>query len=416
MFLAFGLISVPYIHKFDPTVSLLSNILPRVLFTSVPLVLFGLWLTKSKQAPRHKLIVSALFFPTVAQVSGWIHIWPIALRGNQEILAYVDAANLYLIAFIFGIIAPPRSVVSHFVVSYLLVFILPLFVVCWQSADSVILNLTVNDNIFTLISAVIFSQILYKSRQNQLLTLESLEKAKTDLIQQEKMAQLGILNAGIAHEINNANNFIAGSISTIGDSVLLIPDKEERTFALELVKTMQGGVDHIVEVVTSLKNITGTEFKPISVKSLVSSVLTLLRSKLDHDHTQIKITLEIEDDATIFGNWTNVSQIFMNLLINSVDAMPNGGEIVISARLVETKCEIQFLDNGTGIPIDVINRIFDPFFTTKEQGTGLGLHVVKNIVDAHKGAIEVLSEAGKGTTFMISLPADDTLSIGAKAA
>lgn len=237
-------------------------------------------------------------------------------------------------------------------------------------------------------------------------TLAELKGTQAELVHSAKLASLGTLSAGIAHEINNSLNYVYGALKPIEKLCAGLEEVEKKEKILSLVKIMNEGLQFTFAVIRSLRNFTGlnqAKFNDISVAEVVRSVLTLLNSRLGEKYT---VKTDVPPEIHVFGSVVALNQVFMNLITNALDAMPQGGEVRISASTEGTTVKIQVADNGTGIPADVRARIFDPFFTTKEvgKGTGLGLHMVKQEVDRHKGTIVVDSEVGAGTTFTIALP------------
>lgn len=266
--------------------------------------------------------------------------------------------------------------------------------------------------------------------------LESLKETQLQLVNSEKMASLGHLTAGIAHEINNPINFISANVSPlrrdIEDYELLMEmysqlDQENfstrmeeiraKTRELDLdylkkeIQTLLSGIDEgarrTAEIVKNLKifsHIDKAEHSYYSVNEGIRSTLQLLTHKLGG----IYIRQDLGDLPPILCFPGKLNQVFMNILSNAIDALagrPNP-EIGVHTWLEEQTVFIEISDNGTGIPEDIIKDIFNPFFTTKEvgTGTGLGLSITIAIIQEHGGDIKVKSEPGKGTTFTITLP------------
>ncbi len=233
--------------------------------------------------------------------------------------------------------------------------------------------------------------------------LESLKSSQAELVQSAKLASLGTLSAGIAHEINNSINFVNGAIVPLEKKVIKhIPEGEKESIS-KLFNVIKQGTDLTVQIVRSLRNFTGlnqASFRDIKVEEVISSVLTILRSKL----VPVKLSVQIENDLSFEGSQVGVSQAIMNIISNAIDSLPNNNpEIIITAKLIDEFVEISITDNGSGIPENIKTRIFDPFFTTKQvgKGTGLGLFIVKKEMDRHNGTIVIKSEAGRGSTFIL---------------
>ncbi|OFZ30338.1 MAG: hypothetical protein A2622_07945 [Bdellovibrionales bacterium RIFCSPHIGHO2_01_FULL_40_29] len=246
--------------------------------------------------------------------------------------------------------------------------------------------------------------------------LDQVKKSQVDLVQSARLASLGTLSAGIAHEINNAINYVNGAVIPLERKVMKVIPDADRQIVEKLFGAIKEGTNLTVEIVRSLRNFTGlnqAKVKDVKVLDTVNSVLTILKSKISH----IKVTVDIVPELFINCYQVGLNQIFMNLISNAVDVLPSdGGQINISGHiLADGNLEIRVSDNGCGMTDAVKNRIFDPFFTTKDvgKGTGLGLHIVQKEVERHAGKIFVESAVGKGTTFKIQIPINlESSSIG----
>lgn len=240
------------------------------------------------------------------------------------------------------------------------------------------------------------------------MTVEQLKEAQNQLVQIEKMASLGVLTAGIAHEINNPVNYLKGGIYSL-DKLL---DKhgyhgtdEERSEQLkEVMRYMRLGLDRITNIVNGLSRYSrkgNADMAPCNIHDIISNCLLIL----DHEFRskcETKIALNAESFA-ILGDEGTLHQLFVNILSNAAQAMEEYGEIRISTQNVNDKIEIQIQDTGSGIAPKVMDKLFDPFFTTKApgQGTGLGLYIAKRIVSEHQASIDFDSRIGEGTTVFI---------------
>lgn len=236
--------------------------------------------------------------------------------------------------------------------------------------------------------------------------LSHLQVTQAELIQSAKLASLGTLAAGIAHEINNSLNYVYGSLKPIEKMIGEIPDLQKAEKIKKLLLTMGEGLRLTFEIIKSLKTHTGlnqAKFNDMNLKELIQDVLTLLKSKVKDKYV---VEIKIPESLSLFGNVVGLNQVFTNLISNAVDAMPNGGKITVKASQNETQTHIVVEDTGNGIASENLSRIFEPFFTTKKvgQGTGLGLHIIRNEIEKHKGTIHVKSELGKGTSFSIEIP------------
>lgn len=237
-------------------------------------------------------------------------------------------------------------------------------------------------------------------------TLHSLQDAQAELIHSAKLASLGTLSAGIAHEINNSINYVSGALVPLERKVMASASDSDKVLFTKLFAAIKEGTTLTVEIVRSLRNFTGLNqaaAKEITINEVFSSVLTILKSKL----SGIQVTLEVENDLRFYGNLVGLNQMLMNLITNAIDAMPRENpQLRLRAYGSGNQVAFEVIDNGAGISSDVQKKIFDPFFTTKDvgKGTGLGLHIVTKEVERHRGKISLQSELGKGTTFTITLP------------
>lgn len=279
-----------------------------------------------------------------------------------------------------------------------------------------------------------------KSKEELNNAIDSLKSAQSQLVHSEKMASLGQLTAGIAHEINNPINFISSgmvsikmsieSLREIAEEYSRIDDGDDPAEVLEsirelkedheyeemmeeldeLVKDVNYGVTRTIEIVKGLRvfsRLDEEEVKTANINENIDATLTLLRNKTKN---KVKVSKFYEDkmkDIECYPGQLN--QVFMNILNNAVQAMPDDkkdAEITIYTEEAKDEVIVRIKDNGMGIPDEIKNRIWEPFFTTKAvgEGTGLGMSITYGIVEKHGGKIELISEVGKGTEFAITLP------------
>ena len=230
------------------------------------------------------------------------------------------------------------------------------------------------------------------------------EKAtRAQLVQSEKLAALGRLVASVAHELNNPLQAIQNALYLVGqENVLGTQAQEDLGLALAEVQRMADLIERLRE---TYRPTTAEEFRLESLNTLIAEVHKLIGTHLRHN----RVTFEFEPDPDlplVPCLRDQLKQVILNLNLNAVDAMPNGGRLTVLARRAppDEGVWMMFADTGIGIdPADLPN-IFDPLFTTKEKGTGLGLAITYDIVQLHHGYIEVESERGQGTTFKVWLP------------
>jgi two-component system, NtrC family, sensor kinase len=298
-----------------------------------------------------------------------------------------------------------------------------------------------------------FDRIRIDSRDREIVSLtiafnkmlKQLEMHERHLIQSEKLASLGTLLSGVAHELNNPLSNISSSNQILGEEFKEAQDNAEPgswpldpAFAQELIAQINDQTDRARNIVRSLLDFSrDREFKkgPSSLKTIVEETIQFIRGQVP---PRASIALDIPADIIIIVDKQRIQQIFLNLIKNALDVIPeDNGMISVKAekrRAIDNidddatgiynylkyrgKCtleqdtvDIEVHDNGPGIPADSIAKIFDPFFTTKDvgKGSGLGLFIVHEIVEEHDGCIAVDSAPGRGTTFLIRLPVKDAV-------
>jgi len=266
-------------------------------------------------------------------------------------------------------------------------------------------------------------------------TLNDLKTTQTQLIHSERMASLGNMTAGIAHEINNPINFVYSNTETLDvtlqdleeiiekyeDFVRNIPTEELKksfgklpppeellTDAKDCIADIREGAVRTIEIVKSLNNFSRhneSSIKKADLHENLDSTLVILRNQYKDKVDIVKNYGKIPLVECFLGN---INQVFMNLISNAVQAIEDKGKITISTQAF-TKENIEFVkisvtDTGKGMSEETLKRVFEPYFTTKVRGVGLGLAITFGIIDKHNGKIEVESQVGKGTTFHVTLP------------
>jgi two-component system NtrC family sensor kinase len=224
------------------------------------------------------------------------------------------------------------------------------------------------------------------------------------LMESRKMAAIGTLTAGIAHEINNPLNNISLTAETLIDDFGDLSDAEK----LDLLKELFGQVERAGATVANLLDFTHRDrraFKPLDINDVLQAAVGLVQSDLRRSNITVEMALGKALPA-VNGHHPNLQQVFLNLFLNAQEAMPDGGTLTIASRRDGAFVDIAIGDTGHGISEEHLHRVFDPFFTTKEvgKGTGLGLSVSFGIIARHHGTITVKSAAGQGTVFAIRLP------------
>ncbi|MGE3544825.1 MAG: ATP-binding protein [Kofleriaceae bacterium] len=244
--------------------------------------------------------------------------------------------------------------------------------------------------------------------------LEALTRAQKELVRSEKLASIGQLVAGIAHEINNPVNAIVNTVGPLEEAIDSIDstDVATRTEAAkdvrEMVKVVQRGAQRTKAIVSALHNYSRTDDESVvdfNVDRSIDDSLELLRHLLKQ---HVTVTKRYGDVGRVRGHAGQINQVFMNLLTNAAQALTGRDNATIEIETTGTaeQVVVKITDNGPGIPGEVLPRIWDPFFTTKDvgEGTGLGLSIVHELVERHGGTIEVTTKLGEGTTFTVTLP------------
>ncbi len=279
---------------------------------------------------------------------------------------------------------------------------------------------------------------MQKQKRELELTVENLKLAQSQLIQSEKMASVGVLTAGIAHELNNPINFMSGNVHPLQqdmeevfallekyDQTITKNDlgghftevdelKEEMDFSYlvqeiySLLKGIEEGANRSSEIIKGLRSFSRLDDEASQIYDIhegIDSSLVLLQNKIIDK--KILVRKDYGDFEGVECFPSKLNQVIMNIITNSLQAMEAGsGELFIQTVSSAIGIKIIIKDNGKGMPPEVKEHIFDPFFTTKKvgQGTGLGLSISYGIIEKHNGNIDVISEPGKGTEFIISLP------------
>lgn len=265
----------------------------------------------------------------------------------------------------------------------------------------------------------------------------SLKEAQTKLVHSAKMTSLGQLVAGVAHELNNPIGFIYSNMSHLKESAeklfLIIEEieknpeqaaqiKQKHDFEYiqkdlpRLIKSCQDGSQRTRDIVIGLRNFSRLEesqLKEIDIHESIDTTLELLKGEIS---SRIKVHRQYETIPKVFCYASQINQVFMNILSNAVHAVQGNGQIWIATHLLKAtqnqsgRVQISIQDSGTGMKPDVLDKIFEPFFTTKEvgRGTGLGLSISYGIIQNHGGDIQVRSQLGVGTEFIITIPVVQT--------
>lgn len=277
-----------------------------------------------------------------------------------------------------------------------------------------------------------------KQKRELEMTLENLKQAQSQLVQSEKMASVGVLTAGIAHELNNPINFMSGNVfplqKDLEDVFHLLEEyerivkdkelgrhfseledlKEEMDFSYliqeiqSLLKGIEEGAQRSIDIIKGLRSFSRLDDEAIQLYDIhqgIDSSLVLLQNQIKDK--QIRIHKDYGEFEGLECYPSQLNQVFMNILTNSIQAVEEGkGEVIIQTISSALGVKVIIKDNGKGMSQEVKEHIFEPFYTTKEvgQGSGLGLSISYGIIEKHQGNIDVISDPGSGTEFIISLP------------
>ncbi len=264
-------------------------------------------------------------------------------------------------------------------------------------------------------------------------TLDELKAAQSQLIQQERLASLGQLVAGVAHELNNPIGFIyanfphleeyAQTLLALLDEFRRLPMAEDdrrrlearlaeadleflRQDLMKIIKSGKSGASRVKEIIASLRSFSRLDeavLKTVRLEEGLDDTLALLHH---HYKNRIQVVRDYRLNLPVLCRPGQINQVFMNIIFNAIQAIEGPGTITVRTRAEGGQAVVDIEDTGRGIPAEIRDRIFDPFFTTKKvgEGTGLGLSISYGIIEQHGGRIEVASEPGSGTRFTLSLP------------
>jgi signal transduction histidine kinase len=239
-------------------------------------------------------------------------------------------------------------------------------------------------------------------------TVDQLNQTQNQLIQTAKMAAVGQLASGIAHEIRNPLGIILGGVELLGKNL-----ENKDGINKETIEMLKESIDRANNIIVDLLRFSRTsklQVQSVDICALMEEVPSLIKNQAYSKDVQI-VKNYTDSALSVLADPVLLRQAFFNLCINAIEAMPEGGVLTLdiySGQGVKANKEviIEIADTGKGIPKDIVSRIFEPFFTTKEpgKGTGLGLSIVRLILERHKGTISVESAVDKGTKFTVRLP------------
>jgi len=236
------------------------------------------------------------------------------------------------------------------------------------------------------------------------LMLRFLETKQDQLIQSTKLATIGKVTAGIAHEINNPLNNIYLTAEVLLEDLPNIECAERLEMVNDILKQAERAREVVHHLLSFSRSRQSTTLENINLAELLQQTLGFLKNQIRI--SQVALHTEMpEEPITVTGNANQLQQVFVNIILNAIQAMGKGGLLTIKVEATaENMARVEISDNGPSIPEEIKARIFDPFFTTKSDGTGLGLSVSNSIIEDHNGKITLDSEEDRGTTFYITLP------------
>lgn len=226
-----------------------------------------------------------------------------------------------------------------------------------------------------------------------------LERSNQQLqMQAQKLAVAGQIAAGIAHEVRNPLTSVNGFLQ------LMKTQYPERTDYFDIIFSEIKRIDFVLSELLVLAKPQSVHFQEVQLHGLLEQVITLLKTNAVLSNIDLKQPFKKQDAGVILADANQMKQLFINLIKNAIEAMPEGGSIYISTEKLMNEWKITIQDEGKGMSEEDIQRIYDPFFSTKTEGTGLGLTICATILKDHHGRMDVSSELGKGTAFHIYLP------------
>lgn len=217
-------------------------------------------------------------------------------------------------------------------------------------------------------------------------------------MQAQKLAVAGQIAAGIAHEVRNPLTSVNGFLQ------LMKTQYPERTDYFDIIFSEIKRIDFVLSELLVLAKPQSVHFQEVQLHGLLEQVITLLKTNAVLSNIDLKQPFKKQDAGAILADANQMKQLFINLIKNAIEAMPEGGSIYISTEKVMNEWKITIQDEGKGMSEEDIQKIYDPFFSTKTEGTGLGLTICAAILKDHHGRMDVVSELGKGTAFHIYLP------------
>jgi signal transduction histidine kinase len=246
---------------------------------------------------------------------------------------------------------------------------------------------------------------LYHEYLEELIEQKSgeLKQVRTRLLESERLSAIGRTTAMVGHDLRNPLQVIINTLYLARMKLELIPPQLEKKDLEEIYNTIESQIMYMDKIVTDLQDFS----RPVTVKPIKTDLKELVEEVLSSVHVpdDVKVSVKISEDFPMFNVDTPLlKRVLSNLILNAIQAMPNGGSLTVAVSSTNEHVIITVEDTGVGIPRENMPKIFESFFTTKAQGQGLGLSICKKFVEASGGSIEAESEEGQGTTFTVKLP------------
>jgi two-component system sensor histidine kinase HydH len=241
---------------------------------------------------------------------------------------------------------------------------------------------------------------IFYNQQSHARQVKALE---AEVAQRERLSTLGNMAATVAHELRNPLNSVSMGLQRLKGEFRPTQDEEQYSRFLELMRSEVERLNLIVEEFLSLARPMEIKPKPVRIDELLQEMAVLVESDAKSKKVQIKVVVPPDlPAARVDRNY--FKQALLNLILNGMQAMPQGGGLTLEANVSRGHMVVSVTDTGNGIPEDILPLIFDPYFTTKTKGAGLGLPIARRIVEAHGGALTAESKVGQGTCFKITFP------------
>ena len=262
------------------------------------------------------------------------------------------------------------------------------------------LQATIVSTSVLIMSALFIALRFLVARADSIIEARAVERRRLEkkLNQAERLASLGKMVASVAHEIKNPLGIVRSTAEILKNRLKKIAPGNENLAEIIVVETSR--LDRVVREFLDFARPNEPQMEALDLNKIVRRIMEFVQP--DITAHEIEVQLELDDALNIKGDEDQLYRALLNIIMNSIQAMEEGGKLVIRSRLAGARAVLEISDNGCGMDEEVRNQIFQAFYTTKSRGTGLGLAIVKNILDRHQAEINITSAAGEGTTFVIS--------------